>query len=45
MEERRGVERVLVGNAVGKRPLERSRRRCEDNIKMDLKEIRYVGMD
>jgi hypothetical protein len=39
MEERRGVYRVLVGRPEGKRPLERPRRRWEDNIKMDLREI------
>jgi hypothetical protein len=37
VEERRGVYRVLVGKPKGKRPLERPRRRWEDNIKMDLK--------
>jgi hypothetical protein len=30
---------VLVGKHEGKRPLERPRRRCEDNIKMDLQEV------
>jgi hypothetical protein len=39
MEEDRGVHRVLVGKPEGKRPLERPRRRWEDNIKMDLQEI------
>ena len=37
--ERRGVHRVLVGKPEGKRPLGRPRRRWEDNIKMDLKEV------
>jgi hypothetical protein len=37
--ERRGVYRVVVGRHDGKRPLERPRRRWEDNIKMDLQEI------
>ena len=37
--ERRGVYRVLVGKPEGKRPLERTRRRWEDNIKMDLQEV------
>jgi len=37
--------RVLVGELEGKRPLARPRRRCEDNIKMDLQEVRYGGMD
>jgi hypothetical protein len=39
MEEGRGVYRVLVGRSEGKRPLGRTRRRWEDNIKMDLREI------
>jgi hypothetical protein len=36
MGEDRGVYRVLVGKPEGKKPLGRPRRRCEDNIKMDL---------
>jgi hypothetical protein len=39
----RGVYRVLVGRSERKRPLERPRRRWEDNIKMDLKEIIIDG--
>ena len=31
--------KVLVGKPEGKRPLERPRRRWEDNIKMDLEEV------
>jgi hypothetical protein len=38
-EEGRGVYTVLVGRPEGKRPLVRLRRRWEDNIKMDLREI------
>jgi len=34
-----GVYRVLVGKPEGKRPLGRTRRRWEDNIKMDLQEV------
>jgi hypothetical protein len=45
MEERRGVYTVLVGNPMGKRPMGRSRRRWEDNIKMDLQEVGCGGMD
>jgi hypothetical protein len=30
-----------VRKSEGKRPLERSRRRCEDNIKMDLQKVRW----
>jgi hypothetical protein len=36
IEEERGVHRVLVGKAEGKRSLGRPRRRWEDDIKMDL---------
>jgi hypothetical protein len=43
MGEGRGVYRVLVGRPEGKRPLERPRRRWEDNIKMDPKEIGIDG--
>ena len=39
MEEGRVVHKVLVGKREGKRPLERPRRRWEDNIKMDLEEV------
>jgi hypothetical protein len=39
MEKSRGVYRILVGKPEGKRPLARSRRRWEDNIKMDLQEV------
>jgi len=39
MGEGRGVHRVLVGKPEGKRPLGRPRRRWEDNIKMDLREV------
>ena len=36
---------VLVGKPEGKRPLERPRRRWEDNIKMDLQEVGCGVMD
>jgi hypothetical protein len=39
MGEERGVHRVLVGKPEGKSPLGRSRRRWEDNIKMDVQEV------
>ena len=45
MEERRGVYGVLVGKPEGKSPHRRSRRRWEDNIKMDLQEVGCGGMD
>jgi hypothetical protein len=37
--------RILVGNQEGKRPLGRPRRRWVDNIKMDLREIGWDGID
>ena len=37
--------RVLVGKPEGKRPLGRPRRRCVDNIKMDLQEVGCGYMD
>jgi hypothetical protein len=37
--EGRSVYRVLVGRPEGKRPLGRPRRRWDNNIKMDLREI------
>jgi hypothetical protein len=44
VSERKGVYWVLVGKPKGKRPLERPRRRWEDNIKMSLQEVRCGGM-
>jgi hypothetical protein len=41
--EEKGVYRVLAGRTEGKRPLGRPRRRWEDNIKMDFREIRIDG--
>jgi len=41
--ERRVVHRVLVGKPEGKRPLGKPRRRWEDNIKMDLREVGEGG--
>ena len=38
-------ERVLAGKSEGKRPLGRPRRRWEDNIEMDLQEVRCGVMD
>jgi hypothetical protein len=45
MDEGRGAYRVLVGRPEGRRPLGRPRRRWEDNIKMDLQEVRWGDMD
>jgi hypothetical protein len=45
MGERRNVYRLLVGKPEGERPLARPRRRWVDNIKMDLIEIGWGGVD
>ena len=43
--EGRSVCRVLVGKHEGRRPLERPRRRWEDNIKMDPQGVECRVMD
>jgi hypothetical protein len=45
MGEKRNAYRILMGNPEGKRPLGRPRRRWEDNIRMDLREIGWGGMN
>ena len=45
MEKKRGVYRVLVGKHEGKKPPGRPRRRCEENIKMNLQEVGCESMD
>jgi hypothetical protein len=45
MREMRGAYNILVGRSEGRRPLERPRRRWEDNIKMDLWEIGFGDVD
>jgi hypothetical protein len=45
MGEKRNAYRILVGKPEGKRTLGRPRRRWVDNIKMDLGEIGWDGMD
>jgi hypothetical protein len=45
MGKRRGAYRALVGKPEGRRLLERLRRRWEDNIKMDLREVGCGGAD
>jgi hypothetical protein len=42
MEEKRNAYRILVGKPEGKRP--RPRRRCEDNIRMDLRGIGLIWL-
>jgi hypothetical protein len=43
--EKRNAYRILVGTPEGKRPLGSPRLRWEDNIKMDLREAGWGGMD
>jgi hypothetical protein len=45
MGDKWNAYRILVGKPEGKRPLGRPRRRWEDNIRMDLREIGWGGMD
>jgi hypothetical protein len=45
MGERRGAYRGLVGKPEGRRPLGRPRRRWKDNIKMDLREVGWGGIN
>jgi hypothetical protein len=43
--DQRNSYRILVGKPERKRPLGRPRRRLVDNIKIDLREIGWDGMD
>jgi hypothetical protein len=45
MGAKRNAYRILVGKPEGKRPLGRPRNGWEDDIKMDLGEIGWGGMD
>jgi hypothetical protein len=45
MGEKRNISRMLVGKPEEKRPLGMPRRRWVDNIKIDLREIGWDGMD
>jgi hypothetical protein len=45
MGEKRNAYRILVRTPEGKRPPARPRRRWVDNIKMDLREIGWDGVD
>jgi hypothetical protein len=45
MGEVRGTYNILVGRPEGRRQLGRPRRRWEDNIKMDLREIGFGEVD
>jgi hypothetical protein len=41
----RNAYKILVGKREGKRPLRRLRNRWKNNIKMDLREIGWEGVD
>jgi hypothetical protein len=45
MGEKRNVYRLLVGKPEGKRPLGRPGQMCVDNIKMDLAEVGWDGVE
>jgi hypothetical protein len=45
MGQKRTTHSLLVGKPVGKRPLGKPRGRWADNIKMDLVEIGWGGVD
>jgi hypothetical protein len=45
MGKKRNAYRILVGKPEEKRPLGRPRSRWVDNIRIDLGEIRWDGMD
>jgi len=44
MEKGRSAFKILTGKPIGKRPLGRSRRRWEENIRMDLEEIGLIRL-
>jgi hypothetical protein len=45
MGKMRNAYKILVGKPEGKRPFGRPRRSWENNVKMDLKEIWWKGVD
>jgi hypothetical protein len=45
MGKMRKAYKILDRKSEGKRPCERPRHRWEDNIKMDLREIGWKGVD
>jgi hypothetical protein len=45
MGDKRNAYRILVGKPEGERPLGRPRRRWVDNIKMDLGEMEWGGVN
>jgi hypothetical protein len=45
MRAKRNAYRILMGKPEGKRPLRRQRCRWVNSIKMDIRDITWVGMD
>jgi hypothetical protein len=45
MGEMRNVYKILVAKSEGKRPLGRTKRGWEDNIRMHIREIGWEGVD
>jgi hypothetical protein len=45
LRDKRGAYRVLVKRPEGKSPLGKPRYRREDNVKMNLQEVRWEGMN
>jgi hypothetical protein len=45
LQEKRNAYRILMGKPEGKRPLGIPRSKCADNIKMDLREIGWDGVN
>jgi len=43
--EMRNTNKIVIGRLEGKRPLRRRRRRWEDDIRTDLREIDWEGVD
>jgi hypothetical protein len=43
--DKSGAYMVLMGRPEGKRPLKRRRRRWDDTIKLNLKDVGWGGMD
>jgi hypothetical protein len=45
MVEMRRAHNIMIGKPEGKRPLGRCRHRWENNIRMDLREMGWEGVD
>jgi hypothetical protein len=45
MVEMKNAYKTLVGKPEGNRPVGRIKSRCEDNIRVDLREIGWEGVD